>query len=254
MLYAPGEAKDEAAHAAFCRRRGRSRSVRLASLPRGVVPASRHGDGSVVIRVEGHALRAKYAAVKVLMDADMNGYREPDSCGGEPGAFLFVAADGEICGCIVVRRIETAFRVIVASSSRGTAPRREASRSDVALEHAASCMLRYVSCSSSTRCTCAAIAGAVPAASAQPEGDAPAIPLCRGEDPVRAVLGVGQVWVSLAHRRRGVASRLLGAACATFVYGYRVPVDEVAFSHPTQAGRALAESFTGTREFLVYGA
>ena len=69
---------------------------------------------------------------------------------------------------------------------------------------------------------------------------------------VRAVLGVRLVWVSVEARRRGVATRLLDCARSQGVRGYVVPRHELAFTQPSDQGRALIEAYTCTRRFLVY--
>ncbi|KAL7283545.1 hypothetical protein PYCCODRAFT_1441502 [Trametes coccinea BRFM310] len=58
-------------------------------------------------------------------------------------------------------------------------------------------------------------------------------------------LGIPRLFVSSAHRRLGIASRLLSAAAATFILG--CPLDpargEVAFTQPTGMGKAVLEAW-----------
>ncbi|KAI7844966.1 hypothetical protein COHA_001613 [Chlorella ohadii] len=69
---------------------------------------------------------------------------------------------------------------------------------------------------------------------------------------VRAVCGVRLMWVSLEARRRGLASRLLDCCRSHFMPGYVLSRHELAFSAPTDDGRAFIEQYAGSRKFLVY--
>ncbi|KAI8476114.1 MAG: ESCO1/2 acetyl-transferase-domain-containing protein [Monoraphidium minutum] len=106
----------------------------------------------------------------------------------------------------------------------------------------------------------AAAAVAAPAAApAAPVAPAPAAPSGRSlaidrSRPARAALGVRMVWVSAEQRRKGVASRLLDAARANLVQCYVAPRAQVAFTHPTEAGAALAAAYVGPQQgWLIYG-
>ncbi|KAI0332109.1 hypothetical protein GY45DRAFT_1433406 [Cubamyces sp. BRFM 1775] len=63
--------------------------------------------------------------------------------------------------------------------------------------------------------------------------------------PLPTPLGIPRLFVSSAHRRLGIASRLLSAAAATFILG--CPLNpargEVAFTQPTGAGKAVLEAW-----------
>lgn len=58
-------------------------------------------------------------------------------------------------------------------------------------------------------------------------------------------LGIPRLFVSSAHRRKGIAQALLSAAARTFIHGCELEVSkgEVAFSQPTSAGRAVMEKW-----------
>jgi N-acetyltransferase len=60
-------------------------------------------------------------------------------------------------------------------------------------------------------------------------------------------LGIPRLFVSSAHRRQGIASRLLSAAAATFIHG--CPLDpvsgDVAFTQPTEGGHAVMLNWGG---------
>ncbi|KAJ4463088.1 putative N-acetyltransferase ESCO1 [Paratrimastix pyriformis] len=78
----------------------------------------------------------------------------------------------------------------------------------------------------------------------------PALPVPR-DQPRPALLGVSRVWVHKDHRRAAIATRLLDAARAHFIYGYPAAKEQVAFSQPTPMGRAFATRYLGPG-FLVY--
>lgn len=74
---------------------------------------------------------------------------------------------------------------------------------------------------------------------------------CSKED-VKAVAGVSRVWVHPESRRHGVATRLIDTVRDNFLYGYKIPLTELAFSQPTDDGYKLFSTYTGTEKFLVY--
>ena len=78
--------------------------------------------------------------------------------------------------------------------------------------------------------------------------------LRRRDVPTRAVMGVRAAWVHPAHRRRGIATRLLRVARERLVPGYACDAREVAWTQPTEDGRALAAATCGLVDgtFLVY--
>ena len=64
-------------------------------------------------------------------------------------------------------------------------------------------------------------------------------------------LGVASLWTLAAHRRRGVATRLLDAVRRSFFFGFDVEKRDVATSHLTEAGRAFFAAYAPGRR-LVY--
>ncbi len=69
---------------------------------------------------------------------------------------------------------------------------------------------------------------------------------------VPAAAGVRAIWVAPAARRRGAGSALLDAVRARLHHGCVLRRDQLAFSQPTQEGRALAARYCATDAFLVY--
>ncbi|EON66984.1 hypothetical protein W97_06100 [Coniosporium apollinis CBS 100218] len=67
-----------------------------------------------------------------------------------------------------------------------------------------------------------------------------------GIDP--AMVGISRIWTSNSHRQKGIAARLLDCAAGSFLYGAKIPKDEVAFSQPTESGAKLARRWFG-KEF-----
>lgn len=71
-------------------------------------------------------------------------------------------------------------------------------------------------------------------------------------ETVRAVCGISRIWVHPKHRLQHIASRLLDACRKTLIYGYHVPLHEIAFSQPTTDGQGFATSYCRTAQFLVF--
>jgi len=77
--------------------------------------------------------------------------------------------------------------------------------------------------------------------------------ICVGEKREPAVLGISRIWTSNLHRKHGIATRLLDAARADFLYGMTINKAEVAFSQPTESGGQLARKWHGRDAgWLVY--
>ncbi|KAJ2161771.1 hypothetical protein GGF46_001190 [Coemansia sp. RSA 552] len=72
------------------------------------------------------------------------------------------------------------------------------------------------------------------------------------QEPVRAVGGISRIWVAPEARRSGVASQMVQVVCHQLAYGFHIAQDQLAFTQPTGAGRALAEQVLGRPDFLVY--
>lgn len=74
----------------------------------------------------------------------------------------------------------------------------------------------------------------------------------RAKTAEEAILGIHLLWIHKRHRRQGLAKLLVNAACERMVYGYIVPVEQVAVSSPTSAGTRFAQRFCGRLDILVY--
>ena len=81
-------------------------------------------------------------------------------------------------------------------------------------------------------------------------GDDEVVRCCGPLKPATA--GIEKIFVYEKHRRKGVATRLIDAVRSSLVYGYLVPLEELAFTQPTRDGRALFSKYCGTKSFLVY--
>ncbi|PNF17554.1 hypothetical protein B7P43_G15557, partial [Cryptotermes secundus] len=75
---------------------------------------------------------------------------------------------------------------------------------------------------------------------------------CCSEESYPAKCGVSRVWVAKNYRRKKIASKMMDCMRSSFLHGYVLGVDEFAFSAPTLAGKAFAEKYTGTENYLVY--
>lgn len=67
-----------------------------------------------------------------------------------------------------------------------------------------------------------------------------------------AICGFRVIWVHQSQRRMRVATRLLDAARSHWMPGCVIPHHLCAFSQVTEDGKALAQSYCRTSEFLVY--
>ncbi|KAB8254264.1 ESCO1/2 acetyl-transferase-domain-containing protein [Aspergillus pseudonomiae] len=67
-----------------------------------------------------------------------------------------------------------------------------------------------------------------------------------------AIVGISRIWTSGSSRRKGIAMDLLDCVVSNFIYGMEIPKEQMAFSQPTESGRALAQSFFGDEEWHVY--
>lgn len=63
--------------------------------------------------------------------------------------------------------------------------------------------------------------------------------------PVKAIAGVHRIWTARSARRRGLGTKMLDTIAHHWLYGgQRLTARDLAFSQPTQAGAALARSWT----------
>lgn len=72
------------------------------------------------------------------------------------------------------------------------------------------------------------------------------------EETYPVMCGVSRLWVSLPHRKKGVATCLMNTMRSNFVYGHILSVFEIAFSTPTDSGKLFAGKYTKTDSFLIY--
>ncbi|KAH8372247.1 hypothetical protein KR093_010709 [Drosophila rubida] len=72
------------------------------------------------------------------------------------------------------------------------------------------------------------------------------------EETFEASCGISRIWVSPLQRRRGIATLLLQAVQLHTVLGCEISRDKIAFSAPTDDGRALARHFSQNNNFLAY--
>ena len=65
----------------------------------------------------------------------------------------------------------------------------------------------------------------------------------RSSHAQKAMLGIFLLWVHAKFRQQGVATRLVTAARERMVFGLVVPVEQTAFSSPTEAGLCFARRY-----------
>jgi len=75
---------------------------------------------------------------------------------------------------------------------------------------------------------------------------------CSTEELFDAKIGVSRIWVSPFCRRMGIASKLLLTARSHAIIGEVIEIDKIAFSAPTEDGKAFAQKISKRTDFLVY--
>ncbi|XXQ32075.1 N-acetyltransferase ESCO zinc-finger domain-containing protein [Plasmodiophora brassicae] len=118
------------------------------------------------------------------------------------------------------------------------------------LQFAPGHQLFFVVATKSNRVAACAVCRPLTKAYVPDEANIRAAPSERNAVPAR--LGVDVIWVHGRQRRKKLASWLLDTARQHLTFGLPVPVAQVAFSQPTEAGAAFARSYTSAR-LLVYG-
>ncbi|KAI8117306.1 N-acetyltransferase eco [Lucilia cuprina] len=75
---------------------------------------------------------------------------------------------------------------------------------------------------------------------------------CCTEEQFEAKCGISRIWVSPLHRRFHIGAKLIQAVQLNTIFGEEVQLDKIAFSAPTEMGKAFAQKITQTENFLVY--
>ena len=171
------------------------------------------------------------------------------------GVFAYVDGTSRaLVGCIAVERIDHAWEQRCAQVSLpSTLPITPATH------HLPTCMFRYLGGAGvHSRCDCSRqLARATRAVEtrtndATSSSSSSTTPPRSAQYRVRSTLGVQRLWVHPAHRRRGVASRLLAVVSREFVLGHRISRSAVAFTGLTAEGRAFARAFCGETDVRIY--
>ncbi|EIW60066.1 uncharacterized protein TRAVEDRAFT_164517 [Trametes versicolor FP-101664 SS1] len=139
----------------------------------------------------------------------------------------------KIVGCVVAQRISTAMAIA------NPAELSQSSSQTSSQESSATASLP----SSQSESLSASLSTSSPAPALLPVDSASNLYVHPA--PLSTPLGIPRLFVSSAHRRLGIASRLLSVAAQTFILG--CPLDpargEVAFTQPTGAGKAVLETW-----------
>ncbi|XP_037933401.1 N-acetyltransferase eco-like [Teleopsis dalmanni] len=75
---------------------------------------------------------------------------------------------------------------------------------------------------------------------------------CCTEEKYESKCGISRLWISPLHRRMRIASKLIQAVQLNTLPSEQIPIDKIAFSAPTEAGKMFAQKITKTEHFLVY--
>ena len=115
-----------------------------------------------------------------------------------------------IAVCVVAQQIETAMAIAPPSDSESTTPQSSPSTTDLVV----------VDTDTGLHC--------LPA-------------------PLPTSMGIPRLFVPTTYRRVGIARKLLDAAAHTFIHGCKLDprAGDVAFTQPTQSGRAVMENWGG---------
>ncbi|PWA65005.1 damaged DNA binding, DNA polymerase [Artemisia annua] len=155
--------------------------------------------------------------------------------------YLFISSQ-RVAGCLVAESIEKAYRLVSNSDAKSdvtTTTKEEKSVSTTLQFGGVSFHREIVRKNHSTkneRTSEDALLGAV---------------ICE-KDAVPALCGIRAIYVTPSNRRKHVATYLLEATRKSFCSGLSLGHSQLAFSHPTNAGKLLATSYTNTESFLVY--
>ncbi|XP_030758605.1 N-acetyltransferase ESCO2 [Sitophilus oryzae] len=64
--------------------------------------------------------------------------------------------------------------------------------------------------------------------------------------------GISHIWVSINHRKQGIATALLNSVKRNFIYGRILNDEDIALTSPTEDGCAFAAKYFKTPNFLIY--
>jgi len=191
-----------------------------------------NGDGGRIIVVSDHSLAAhqkKISEVMNVVNSELGAVRQ-DLNLATMKVYLYISAKKEVLGCVLAERISHAYRLIPNPPS----PNKFADHSGIN------------SGSQSPVKT--------PAHSPIKAPSPPPSPLAKINlsEKKPALCGINRMWVKKSERRCGIAKKLVDAVRKTMFFQHEVSMDQLAFSQPTENGRAFAEKYTNMNDFLVY--
>ncbi|XP_044740620.1 N-acetyltransferase ESCO2, partial [Chrysoperla carnea] len=74
---------------------------------------------------------------------------------------------------------------------------------------------------------------------------------CCSQTPSSAKCGVTRIWVASSYRRKKIATNLMNALRKSFIMGYHLTVNDLAFSTPSTSGKLFIQNYTKTNEYLI---
>ncbi|GLH06785.1 N-acetyltransferase eco [Gryllus bimaculatus] len=77
-------------------------------------------------------------------------------------------------------------------------------------------------------------------------------PDCCSEETYSVQCGISRIWTAPDLRRKGIASKLVDSLRLSFMFDHILDKKEIAFSVPTENGKAFATNYMKTSEFMVY--
>ena len=139
--------------------------------------------------------------------------------------YLFIK-NKRVSGCVVVERIESAFKLI-------SGEKKEEKKSVEEEEDSVSLSKE----------------NALPG---NEERSANEETIICSKEKYAAKCGISRIWVSSSERRKGIATKLMDCVRANLIYGYSIGKEECAFTQPTFFGKKFAEKYFENPNFLVY--
>jgi len=225
MTYQRGQQEDEEMHAKF--HKSHDKGIPFPGWKNEKEIATFGGDRIIVVTDD--ALAAQQKKVKEIIDHvnDELGavMRDTSSLAGFK-VYLYISAKKEVVGCLVGERISHAHKLIPGETQTG--------QSFLLLFGA------FVSITHSNSPLHLTESGS--SYGAQIDLRQKYVALC----------GINRIWVKASERKSGIATKLVDAMCGDFIFQCPIELSQLAFSQPTESGRAFAQKYTGVKDFLVY--
>ncbi|CAH9080628.1 unnamed protein product [Cuscuta epithymum] len=235
--YATGEEADEKVHQTIHRNYTRGIPFKGWQNERIIPTSSETGRIILVLNDDPSPWRNKVLEVVKMMEIELgDGWIYHQQC----KVYLFITF-GRIAGCVIVERINRAYRFVSSSSGNGSnnSAKTEVSQKSSVLQFGGVCFQREKVRKDPSK------------ERLEGSGEGFGVILCE-EEAVPASCGIRAIWVSPSNRRKQIGSYLLDAARISCCDGLVLERAELAFSQPTSTGKKFISSYTNSSSFLLY--